>query len=250
MSIFKKNTEVEETQEFSGYSVLSSGVYKAVIKQAFVTMAPNKEAGSYNLYFNWKLNIENVGERSFSKIFFAKVVNAPANLTFSQLEAGTTQSEVMYYYADDKGNMKEYRTFGALRRYLETLIEKSIFDQGVLVEKIVPVYNFQTKKDEPTSVLFIEDVVEMEAAFGIMEVHKNGFKDPSKVVKSNDIEAVWKLVNGQPFNAEEIRAGLTEPQNCLNWKESWTGKINDRELDKSKLNGGTSSKGTQALDIG
>lgn len=250
MSIFKKNTAVEETQEFSGYSVLSSGVYKAIIKQAYVTMAPNKEAGSYNLYFNWKLDIQDVGERSFSKIFFAKVVNAPAKLTFSQLEADTTQAQVLYYHTDDKGKMKEYPAFGSLRRHLDTLIEKSIFDKGVLKEKIVPVYNFQTKKDEPTTVLFIEDVAGMEAALGIMEVHKNGFKDPSKVAKSNDIERVWRLVNGQPFNAEEIRAGVTEPQNCLSWKESWTGKVNDRELDKNKLNGGTSSKGTQALDIG
>ena len=94
------------------------------------------------------------------------------------------------------------------------------------------------------------DVIGLEAAFGIMENHENQYKDPSKVAKRNSIERIWKLVDGQPFNADEIKAGVTEPNNCISWKENWTGKVNDRNLNKSKLNGGTSSKGTKALDIG
>lgn len=234
MSLFKKDQSVEESQEFSGYSVLSSGVYKGIIKQAFLTF--DKGQNGTNINMNWKLDVDVNGsnqERTFSRIFIAKLVNGQA-----------------VYFSEKDGKRTEYPAFGALRRHLDTLISKSLFDDGVLTEKMLPVYNFQTKKDEPTSVHSLDDLVGLEAAFGIMENHENGYKDPSKVVKSNSIERVWKLVDGQPFNAEEIRAGLTEPQNCVSWKESWAGKVNDRNLDKNKLNGGTSSKGTQALDIG
>lgn len=231
MSLFKKDQSVEESQELSGYSVLSSGVYKGIIKQAYLTLVKGQNGTNINL--NYKLDIENVGERSFSNIFISKMVNGQA-----------------IYFSEKDGKRTEYPSFGALRRALDTLIGKSIFDEGVLVEKTLPVYNFQTKKDEPTSVNSIEGIIGLEAAFGIMENHENGYKDPSKVVKRNSIERIWKLVNGQPFNAEEIKAGLQEPANCLSWKENWTGKVNDRNLDKTKLNGGTSSKGTQALDIG
>lgn len=231
MSLFKKDQSVEETTEFNGYSVLSSGVYKAIIKQAYLTFVKGQNGTNINL--NWKLDIEDVGERTFSNIFIAKMVNGQA-----------------IYYSEKDGKRTEYVSFGSLRRALETLIGKSVFDEGVLVEKILPVYNFQTKKDEPTQVHSIDDVVGLEAAFGIIENHENGYKDPTQVVKKNTIERVWKLVNGQSFNAEEIKAGLNEPANCLAWQDTWTGKVNDRNLDKDKLNGGTSSKGTKALTIG
>lgn len=231
MSLFKKDQSVEETTESNGYSVLSSGVYKGIIKQAYLTFVKGQNGTNINL--NWRLDIENVGERTFSNIFIAKMADGQA-----------------VYYSDKDGKRTEYPSFGSLRRALDTLIGKSVFDEGVLVEKTLPVYDFQSKKEVPTPVHSIDDVVGLEAAFGIMENHENQYKDPSKVVKRNSIERIWKLVDGQPFNAEEIKAGVTEPNNCISWKENWTGKVNDRNLDKSKLNGGTSSKGTQALDIG
>lgn len=231
MSLFKKDQSVEETTESNGYSVLSSGVYKGIIKQAYLTFVKGQNGTNINL--NWKLDIENVGERTFSNIFIAKMVNGQA-----------------VYYSEKDGKRTEYPSFGSLRRALDTLIGKSVFDEGVLVEKTLPVYDFQAKKEVPTPVHSIDDVVGLEAAFGIMENHENQYKDPSKVAKRNSIERIWKLVDGQPFNADEIKAGLTEPTNCLSWKDNWTGKVNDRNLDKSKLTGGTSSKGTQALDIG
>ena len=235
MSIFKKDSTVEESQERSGYSVLPSDVYKGIIKQAYLTFVKGLN-GTTNITLSWKLDLEvngNVQERTFSNIFIAKLVNGQA-----------------VYYSEKDGKRTEYPAFGALRRALDTLIGKSVFDEGVLTEKTLPVYNFQSQKEEPTPVHSIDDVLGMGAAFGIMENHENGYKDPSQVVKRNSIERVWKLVDGQPFNAEEIKANLTEPANCIAWKDSWAGKVNDRNLDKTKLNGGTSSKGTKALSIG
>ena len=232
MSLFKKDQSVEESQELSGFQPLASGVYKGTIKQAYLRMVQGQNG--INIYMNWKLDIEGQ-ERSFNNVFIAKMV------------AG---NPTPVYYSEKDGKRTEYPAFGALRRHLDTLLGKSIFDEGVTTEKMLPVYDFQQKKDVPTQVHSIDDLVGVEAAFGIMENHENGYKDPSKVVKSNSIERVWKLVDGVPFNADEIRAGITEPTNCTSWKSSWEGKVNDRNLDKNKLTGGTSSKGTQALDIG
>lgn len=231
MSIFKKDATVEESQELTGFQPLSSGVYKGIIKQAFLTFVQGQNGTNINM--NWKIDIENHGERSFNNIFIAKLINGNA-----------------VYYSEKDGKRIEYPAFGALRRHLDTLIQKSIFDDGVLTEKTLPVYNFQTKKEEPTKVHSIDDIIGLECALGIMENHENGYKDPSKIVKTNTIERVWKLVNGQPFNGDEIRAGLEEPANCISWKSNWEGKVNDRNLDQSKLSGGTSTKGTATLEIG
>lgn len=232
MSLFKKDTSVEESQELSGFQPLASGVYLGTIKQAFLTMLKGKDAGVLNINMNWKLDIEGQ-ERSFNNVFIAKMINGQA-----------------VYYSEKDGKRTEYPAFGALRRHLDTLIGKSIFDEGVLTEKTLPVYSFQEKKDVPTPVHSIDDIVGMTAAFGIMENHENGYKDPTKVVKSNSIERVWKLVDGVPFNAEEIRAGLDKPENCTAWQNSWSGKVNDRNLDKTKLNGSTSKAGTNQIEIG
>lgn len=232
MSLFKKDNSVEESQEFAGYSVLPTNVYKAVIKQAYLRLV--KGQNGVNVNMNWKLDIEDEGERSFNNIFVAKQIG----------------SDIVYYSEKD-GKRTEYPAFGALRRHLDNLLGKSVFDEGVLTQKVLPVYDYNEKKDVPMEVYSIDEVVGLTAAFGIVENHENGYKDPSKLVKNNTIERVWTIHEGQPYTREEIKAGLAEPKHCLSWKSIWEGKVNDRNLDKGKLDASTgSTKTTQALEIG
>lgn len=233
MSLFKKDLSVQESKEFSkGFNVLPTAAYKGIIKQAYVQLVQGKNGHNFNM--NWKLELDvngNKTERSFNNIFIAKMVNGSP----------------MYFMTTQDGK-KEYPSFSALNRHLSALLDKSLFDEGVLVEKTLPVYNFQTKKDEPTAVYSIDGVIGMEAVFGIMENHENGYKDPSKVVKSNTIERVWKLVDGIPFSGTELKAGLTTPQNFNGWVKDYAGQVNDK-VDKDKLSGSVSASGTTALDL-
>lgn len=241
MSIFGqqiiKDASIEESTEFSGgSSLLPSDVYKAEILQAYMTQVPSQQGGT-NYNWNWKLKVTkqdgSTQEMSQNNIFIAK-------------DRG---QGIVYYYEKD-GKKTEYPAFSALNRHLKTLVGQDLFT-APSEQRTLPVYNFDTKSEVPTQVTVIPALLGQTAVFGIIETHENKRSDETKVVKFNTIEKCWKLVNGQPLTAKEIEAGMTTAADVYVWKEANNGRINDRNLDKSKLEASSSTiKETTPLEIG
>ena len=230
-----KETSVEEAKEFTNRSfILPTDVYKAVIEQAFVQKVPAK-SGGFNYYMNWKLKVHRADGST-------QDVRVP-----SQFIAKEVNGSLIYFY-EKEGKKNEYVSFAQLRRALDTIADIDIFKAKVEV-RTIPVYDYKTKQEVPTQVEVYPEILGKEVVVGLEEVHENGYKDPTQIIKTNQIALFWRLVDGKPFSKKEITAGLTEPADVFAWKESHKGKPNTSNLKKDELAVQTSVQ-TKTLEIG
>lgn len=235
---FVKDNSIEESKEFTGSAVLPTDVYPAIVEQAYIQARKNQQ-GDNNLFATLKLKV-------------TKSDGTTQLLTDTFFIAKQTANGLQYWYEKD-GKKTEYPAFSALNRHLQNAIGEDLFTT-ILEEKTLPVYNFQTQKEEPTQVQAISKLFNIEVAAGIYEKHMNKRSDESQLVKTNTIEKLWRKVGDNFLTAKEVEAGVTESNDIRSWKDANKGKVNDRELDKEKLQAGssTSAKGstTTPLQIG
>lgn len=220
MITFNQDTTVEESKELVGFGVLPTGAYKGTVEQAYLISKPSKTEGVSNIYFVSKIKLE-----SGQTVKFEDFV-------------GKNTATGMIYYSEKEGKKTEYPSFSAMNRMLTTLCGKTIFTT-TNVEKPTPVYNYATKQDEVMPVTRVTDVEGKQGIFGIQEVHENGYKDPTKLVKSNTLVKAWRIVNGIGLSVKEIEAGLTTPKDLEHWLSLNKDKPNTRNLDAEKLSNAT-----------
>lgn len=244
MSIFKKDESLQETQEYS-FDTLPTGAYKGKLEQVYLRSVPaganSKDKDHHNLNLYYTVKTEKNGQQISETfgVFIGKIpVTAGHLITDGSLNTNAAQS------AKFGSEGKEYMAFTRWNKILRNLTGKSIFESDLEV-RIVPIYNFNTKKDEPTPVLSVVSALGSEGVFGIYK-QLDVYND--KVRESNFVSKAWGLVNEVPFTFEERQVGLTEPKDLESWLSANEGKENKtaRYKEFEKSGGTTKSVSTNA----
>ena len=116
-------------------------------------------------------------------------------------------------------------------------------------EKLVNVYNFDTKKEEPTKVPVLMDLLDKEVLVAVQKqtvdktVLSGGEYLPTGEFRDvNEIDKVFRARDG--MTVAEIRAGAEEATFIETWKAKWTGVTRDRRSkDGAKVATGSLTAG-------
>lgn len=235
---FKKNTNVEESEEFTKTGVLPTGAYEATVLAGYITKAPSKKDPDFiNLFWNLKIRV-NLGNGKTRDVTQTQEFIAKQNVN--------THEIVYFYEAKDSKKRIEYIKFSAVNRLLKTLIGQDLFSAGQ--ENItIPVWDFNAKKEVPTTVLSIKGITGVNAKFGLVETHDTGSNN--NIIKFNDIVKAWAKVNDVYLSAKEIEAGVTEQKDLDNWLKYNEGSIKDNTSKASNPSFSSGSSGTKAISI-
>ena len=99
----------------------------------------------------------------------------------------------------------------------------------------VKVYNKELKKEVPTDVPMLHELINKPLKLGIKKVIKNSgsydannnwVEDPSKTFTFNEIDKVFHPKSG--LTVPEIRAKKTEAEFIKGWQDKWQGKVDDQ----------------------
>lgn len=207
--------DVQEDKDFvgGGFTVPESGLYDATIKYAYLSQA---QSGAGAVNFEFDMN-------------------------------GVTHRETMYvtnrngqnFYVDKKDGSKKYlpaylnadaiALFGAGKPLAE------LKDQA----KVINVYNFEQKKEVPTEVPMLTELLGKTVKLGL--VKEKSFKqtkdasgnyvDTDEVRESATINKVFSAKDGRTVN--EVRAEQADAEFITKWTEKWEGKVNDKTTKSS-----------------
>lgn len=157
---------------------------------------------------------------------------------------------------DAKGNQNYYQTKAGEKRYLPgftnfralCLLTSGVEpDQMQSEERVVAVYNPESKKEEPTKVEMITALIGEEIIAGVIQqmVDKNVKSDSGEYVASgetrmeNTIDKFFR--KGDRFTVPEILGGATSADFHTKWEEKNTGQVRDRT---TKSGAGTAGQST------
>ena len=227
-----KAVEIEEATDSLGGSIIESGLYNATIKVAYHKLA---DSGANAIVFQFALD----NGREFTSTEFIT----------SGKEKGCK-----HYYTDKNGNNKFLPGFTVAEDIAQFAADNSIFDLDA-EEKVLPIYNYELKKDVPTQVNVYTCLAGKKVQLGILNKKEN------KSVKGNDgsyvktadtrnVNEINKVFNEDGFTQSELRAHLDAPV----FKNKWTDKYAGQEIDRvdTSIKGGSAagaSKGKAAAAI-
>ena len=113
-------------------------------------------------------------------------------------------------------------------------LNKSLKDMGT-EEKIIMLYDFEQRKEVPTAVSMMTELIGKKITAGVIKqlVNKR-VKDPStgkyvsiaETKEENEIDKFFHFPSG--LTITEAQAKATEPVFKQKWAEKWTGQISDR----------------------
>lgn len=117
----------------------------------------------------------------------------------------------------------------------------------------VKVYNKELKKEVPTDVPMLVELLNKPIKLGIKKVIKpsgsydaanNWIEDQSKTFTFNEIDKVFHPKSG--LTVPEIRAKKTEAQFLKDWQDKWQGKVDDQTDGTAATASGTPAAATAA----
>lgn len=245
MGLFDKvkqqQNDIQESEDRVGgsFKPLSSGIYKAKIKQMYAKPA---KSGALGVIVEFEVFPVTGNPRKFTETHYVLNKNG----------------ENFYI---DKNNQKQYLMgFNIINDLCLTTVQKTLFeleDEGKLEIKNVKVYNYDTKKDEIEQLPVFVPLLEKEVALGILHQRTNKTKlvgseyvNTPEERNQNIIDKVFALKGDKPFTRKELQAGLNEPVFALEWASSWKDKIDDRYVEVENTSSTTGSTTTSQLTLG
>ena len=208
----KKDDSIERSADSVGFSALESDVYQGTIKQAYGT---ESDGGAKAIALELDLN-------------------------------GTTYKETIYFTSgNEKGQKPYYETKNGKKVFLpgyQTLddlcavtTEQYLASQET-EEKKVKIYNKEAKKELPTDVEVLVDLIGKKVQLGVVKTIENKWSNGvmlSDTVQKNSID---KVFNEDGFTLNELLAETEEPV----FINTWLDKNKGVTKDNSKPVAGTS----------
>ena len=224
---------VKET-DYLGSKPLESGLYRAVIKQAYGTQS---QGGAKGLVVKFEIAKSDGSKHNHTETFW--VTNKQGSVT----------------YKDKEGKDHYLMGFNQANTICIAAAGKQI-SQCQTETRILPVWSFQDRADVPTEVQALPELFEQELALGILKVKQNkqakdqsgNYVDTNESITLNQIDKIFILKDGQPLTMNEYEAGLNQGKFAAEWVE----KNKNQTRDKYKpVSGASNSTGsTTPLDIG
>lgn len=203
-------SDIQDDKDTIGgsFTLPESGLYDATIKYAYLSKA---QSGAGAVNFEFDMN-------------------------------GITHKETMYvtnkqgqnFYVDKKDGSKRY-----LPAYLNA-DSISLFATGKpLAElkdeaKVINLYNFEQKKEVPTEVPMLTELLGKTVKLGIVKERafkqakdaSGNYVDTDEIRESATVNKVFSPKDGRTVN--EVRAEQADAEFITKWKEKWEGNINDK----------------------
>jgi hypothetical protein len=207
----------EEKDILGGAGVLDSAIYDFTIKMAYGTKSSGGALG-------FVLTLETDSGQTLRETIY------------------TTSKEGKNYY--EKNNTKNYLPGFLLATNLCLLTVKKELHQVTFEDKVIPIYDYDQKKELPTKVPVAVELIGQRITAGVLkEIVDKTAKNPSTNVyeptgetrEQNAIDKFFRIDDG--MTVPELRAKATEAA----FKEQWAKKNTGIVRDKAKGVNGTKS---------
>ena len=215
-----ENIDPAEVDFVKPSRILDAGIYDAIIETAYTGVS---SGGAISLTVNFK---------TATNQFLNQVI---------YLTSGTAKGKKTTYTDKRDGSEKALPGFVLGNSLALAASGKAI---GVLesVEKMVSIFNYDLKKDVPTKVPMLMDLVGKHVKLGVIKqiVDRNvknnaGIYVPSgETREENDID---KVFTEDGFTSTEIAAKATEPAFINTWEKTNKGEVRNRSKGASSSNG-------------
>ncbi len=223
---YDNSIQEEKDSLGGGRSLFESGVYLATIKLAYL-----EKASSGALGVNLTADIDG---QEYKETLWVTSGDAKGNKNF---------------YVDTRSGEKRYLA-GFLQADGISLLStgKSISEQAT-ERKIVKVYNYVEKKELPTEVDVLVDMLGKQIQLAILKEitfkrekqDDNSYKETTDTQESNVIDKVFHANHGK--TVAECRAQVEKAEFIEEWKAKWAGVAKDKTKGKTPNGSGTGTPG-------
>lgn len=205
-----QGVEVEET-DFTLGRIFDSGVYPVTIQSAYTSRG---DTGATALV----VNTTTLEGRSFTvREYLTSGKDKDYATTYKDSRSGKQVPLPGYVIGNSIAVLAVGKQIGELEQ----------------ATKVVEVYDFEERKDIPTEVPMLTELVGKKIVLGILKrienVRQKG--DDGKYVdtsKTRETNTVHKVFNSDGFTAAELRNEVDEPKYIIEWKKINAGKVVDR----------------------
>jgi hypothetical protein len=215
--------DLEKTRDSLGGMVLfDSGIYEATIKLAYAGNSATSKAQSVNLLLE-------LNGMDYRETFWV-----------------TSKTGSNFYLGKSDGKKNPLPSFVTVDELCLLSTGKPLNGQTT-EEKVIPLYDFEHKKDLPKNVYVITSILGEKVKVGIQKrsvfkqkknTSTQEYEDTDEIVFENAIDKVFHLETGKTVN--EYRDGK-EATFADQWLKKWDGKINESKT-KNKTPAAGNSK--------
>lgn len=217
-----------ETDSTGGYFVFDSDLYAATVKCAYLQKAKSGALGLHLVF--------NINDNEYKETLYVSNRNGEN------------------FYKDKQGN-KHYLIGFNHADALAAFTCKKPLSALETENKVVKLYNYETKSEVPTEVPMITEMLGKPVKLGIIK--KKEFKqakdsdgnyvDTDETREINNIDKVFRDSDNK--TTAELRAKVGEAEFYKNWLSKWQGVVKDTTGNKqpSKASQQTSSKPVSSL---
>lgn len=235
-SVFAKSPDTVTPAEYvpsSGNSVLETGLYKAVVKYAYLTESKNGAVGVVV-----SLDVEESPNRVLTK---------------SETFWITNRNKENYYVDKKTGQHITMPSYQVLEELYGTVTGNSLSEVADDIElKTVSIYDYSTKSEVPTEVEVIAGLTSVAVGVLIQKVLKNksvsngsgGYVDTHETVEVNSVVKFVDLDTS--LTLSELIKKSPEPMYVNTWLKSFQGKVQDKRTIKEAT---PESAGTGVLKV-
>lgn len=200
----------DESDSLGGVYVVDSGTYPVVIDIAYIDKSQGG-ATSLNLHFKGQSN------EFIKQTLWIVSGNAKGNKT---------------YYVDKKGGKQSLPGFNQANAICKLTLGKEIGSLDTET-KVINLYNFEAKKEIPTKVEMLTDLIGQELVIGLIKqvVDKNVKNDTGQYVPSGETREeneLDKVFNKEGLTITELRAGESEATFISKWSDKWKGQVKNK----------------------
>lgn len=201
----------EEDRTGGGRKLLESGIYDAVIKHAYFQKSSRSSALSLNLEFDIG------GQKLREQIWFT---NGKGEVRYPDKKDGTMKFLPGFITAD---TLTWLATEGKTLEQAQKSVQK----------KTINLYNFQERKELPTDVDMVMDLIGKPIKLGVLQskVNKQEKNESNEYVDTNDsreLNQVDKYFHAKSGKSRSELQSKGEAKFIETWKAQWAGKLNDR----------------------
>lgn len=212
-----KDDNIERSADSVGFSALESDVYEGTIKQAYGTESDSR----------------------------AKAIALEIDLN------GRTYKETIYFTSGkEKGQKPYYETKQGKKVFLpgyQTLddlcavtTEQYLASQET-EEKKVKVYNKDAKKELPTDVEVLVDLIGKKVKLGIVQTIENKWSNGVQTSETTQKNSIDKVFNEEGFTLNELLAEADEPEFINTWLDKNKGVTKDKSKAVASSSGSEGS---------
>ena len=211
LSDLKKDTNIQEDIDFTGYKALDSGVYDCTISLAYINTADSGAVGIV-------LHLITENQQEIKQTLWVRSGNAKGN---------------KHYYTDKNGHKRYLPGFNQANAVAQLILNKDISDLDT-DEKVIKIYSPSAQAEVPQPVQVLIELLNQKIQIGLVkEIRDKQAKDANGIYaptgetrEENTIDKIFSSPEGFTYTE---KAAETEEANYINtWRNANKGVTKDK----------------------